>query len=44
MIIMRKKIIGVIIFLVAISLLTLGIIGSEFLQYASIYNQMAAIP
>jgi hypothetical protein len=44
MIIMRKKIIGVIIFLIAISLLTLGIIGAEFLQYPSIYNQMAAIP
>ena len=42
--IMRKKIIGVILFLISLSLLTLGIIGAEFLQYPSIYTQMAAIP
>jgi hypothetical protein len=41
---MRKKIIGVIIFLIALSLLTLGIVGTEFLQYPSIYTQMASIP
>lgn len=41
---MRKKLIGVIIFLIALSLLTIGIIEAEFLLYPSIYNQMAAIP
>ena len=44
MILMRKKLIGVIIFLIALSFLTLGIIGTEYLQYPSIYNHMAAIP
>jgi len=44
MITMRKKLIGVIIFLIALSFLTIGIIEAEFLSYFSIYNQMAAIP
>ena len=41
---MRKKLIGLIIFLIALSLLTIGIIDAEFLSYYSIYSQMAAIP
>jgi hypothetical protein len=41
---MRKKIIGVILFLIALAFLTLGIVGAEILQYPSIYNQMAVIP
>jgi hypothetical protein len=41
---MRKKMIGFIILLVALALLTIGIIEAEFELYSSIYAQMASIP
>ena len=41
---MRKKLIGFIIFLVALSLLTIGLINEEFLLINSFYGQMATIP
>ncbi|MFX0056781.1 MAG: hypothetical protein ACFE85_12210 [Candidatus Hodarchaeota archaeon] len=41
---MRKKLIGFIILLVALSLFTLGIINGEFAIFDAIYEQMALIP
>lgn len=41
---MRKKLIGFIILLIALSLLTIGIMEGEFNLITSIYNQMASIP
>ena len=41
---MRKKMIGFIILLIALSLLTIGIIEAEFETYFSIYAQMASLP
>ena len=41
---MRKKLIGFIILLVALSLFTLGIINGEYTVLAEIYEQMAIIP
>lgn len=41
---MRKKLIGFIIFLVALSLLTIGLINEEFILINSLYTQMAVIP
>ena len=41
---MRKKLIGFIILLIALSLLTIGILEGEFNLISSIYDQMASIP
>ncbi|MHA1982304.1 MAG: hypothetical protein ACTSXN_14580 [Promethearchaeota archaeon] len=41
---MRKKLIGFIILLFALSLLTIGIMEGEFNLISSIYDQMASIP
>jgi hypothetical protein len=38
---MRKKLIGFIIFLIALSLLTVGLINGEYLFIESLYTQMA---
>lgn len=37
---MRKKLIGLIIFIIALSLLTLGIINNDYLRINSLYEQM----
>jgi hypothetical protein len=41
---MRKKLIGFIIFLVALSLFTIGLINGEYLLINTLYKQMAIIP
>jgi len=41
---MRKKLIGFMLLLFALSLLTIGIIEGEFNLISSIYTQMASIP
>jgi len=41
---MRKKLIGFIILLTALSLLTLGLINGEYNILSAIYEQMAMIP
>ena len=41
---MRKKLIGLIIFVIALSLLTIGLINSEYLIINSLYDQMNFIP
>jgi len=41
---MRKKLIGFIILLIALSLFTLGVINGEFTILGAIYEQMALIP
>ena len=41
---MRKKLIGFIIFIIALSLLTMGLINGEYLVINSIYDQMIFIP
>jgi len=37
---MRKKLIGLIIFILALSLLTIGLINSDYLRINSLYEQM----
>jgi len=41
---MRKKLIGFIIFVITLSLLTIGLINSEYLILNSLYDQMNFIP
>ncbi|MFW9936906.1 MAG: hypothetical protein ACFFA8_06355 [Promethearchaeota archaeon] len=41
---MRKKLIGFIILLIALSLLTLGLINGEYTIFGAIYEQMTLIP
>jgi len=41
---MRKKLVGFIIFVVALSILTIGLINSEYLAINSLYDQMNFIP
>jgi len=40
---MRKKLIGLIIFIIALSLLTIGLINSDYLSINSLYEQMNLI-
>lgn len=37
---MRKKLIGFIILIIALSLLTIGLINGEYLIISNLYNQM----
>ncbi len=37
---MRKKLIGLIIFIIALSLLTIGLINGDYLSINSLYEQM----
>ncbi|MFO7797714.1 MAG: hypothetical protein ACQERB_14485 [Promethearchaeati archaeon] len=41
---MRKKLIGIIILLIALSFLVYGIIFAQYTLINPLYNQMAAIP
>ncbi|MFX1316545.1 MAG: hypothetical protein ACFE9T_11825 [Promethearchaeota archaeon] len=41
---MRNKLIAIIILLIGVSLITLGIMESQFAIIRSLYEQMAAIP
>lgn len=41
---MRKKLIGFMILIIALSLLTIGLINSEYLTINTLYNQMNIIP
>ncbi len=40
---MRKKLIGLIIFIIALSFLTVGIINSDYLSINALYEQMNII-
>jgi hypothetical protein len=41
---MRKKLIGFIILLIALSLLTIGIIEEQFADFTMLYDQMILVP
>ena len=41
---MRKKLVGFIILIIAVSLLTIGLINSEYLLISNHYDIMSALP
>ncbi len=41
---MRNKLVGILLFLLALSFLTLGIIAEQYSAIDSLYEKMAAIP
>ena len=41
---MRKKLVGFIILIIAISLLAIGLINGEYLGISNLYDKMSALP